>query len=104
MQELIDKMARETAALFTFTGTVQLTASGGIVSLAVWLGRRVHTTTYARALEAQAGLTARLSEGLIIICPHMVTLVLTAILIQRGRYHYAGPAARSGIAYKRAGS
>jgi small-conductance mechanosensitive channel len=81
MRELIDKIVRETAELFTLTALLQLVALAAIAMMSVWMGRRVRLTTYARTLEARPGILARLGEGLLIVSPHMAALLLTAVLI-----------------------
>ncbi len=81
MRDLIEKIAREIQAHFNFASLLQLIALAAIAMLSVWMGRRVRTTSYARAIEAQPGLRARFIEGLIIVSPHMTALMFTGFAV-----------------------
>ncbi|HYM34586.1 MAG TPA: hypothetical protein VET48_04270, partial [Steroidobacteraceae bacterium] len=79
MQELIDKIAHALEALWTPASVVQLLLLAAIGAVTIWIGRRVRHTSQARAIETRTGFLNRIGEGLIIVSPHSVALVLIAI-------------------------
>jgi len=81
MQELLDKMTHALEALWTPAAFVQVLLLVAIGALTIWIGRRVRKTAQARALEQQLGIAGRIGEGLIIISPHSVALVLIAAVL-----------------------
>src|SRR5262245_26076930 len=78
MQELLDKIGHALESLWTPAALVQVLLLVGIGAVTIWIGRRVRKTAQARALELQLGIAGRIGEGLIIISPHSVALVLIA--------------------------
>src|SRR5215831_9167160 len=81
MQELIDKIGHALEALWTPSALVQILLLSGIAALTIYMGRHVRKTAQARELEKRGGFASRVGEGLIIVSPHSVALVLVAFVL-----------------------
>jgi len=78
MQELIEKIARDIQALLTGASLLQLLLIGIAIAVSLWIGNRIRATHQAQLVTSQIGARNRLIEGLLIVTPHSVALLLTA--------------------------
>ncbi len=81
MQELIEKIAHAIQSLFTVASLLQLLLIAMAIGVSLWIGHRIRATHQAQAVTRQLGAHNRLKEGLIIVSPHSVALVLTAAVL-----------------------
>jgi small-conductance mechanosensitive channel len=78
MQELIEKISEQLERLLTPPLLLQVIGLAVAIGLAWWAGLKFQRTEQARRMRVQAGLQARLMEGLVIISPHAAALVVVA--------------------------
>jgi small-conductance mechanosensitive channel len=78
MQDLIEKIARQLEALFTVSSLLQLLLIGATIAAALLIGRRIRRSRQAKVITAERGMSSRVAEGMIIVSPHSVALLLTA--------------------------
>ena len=78
MQQLVNDILQGLDRLTTGIGLVQLLMLLAIVITAVALGRWLRAADAMRRVTTQDGLRYRLLEGLYIIAPHLLALILTA--------------------------
>jgi small-conductance mechanosensitive channel len=81
MQELLEKIAHQIQALFTVPSLLQVFLIAAIVFAAIWLGKRIRSSTPAKMVTAAPGMRNRLAEGLFIVSPHSIAMLLTAALL-----------------------
>jgi small-conductance mechanosensitive channel len=81
MQELIEKIARTLQSLLNTSSLIQLLLLAAIGTVALWVGRRLRASSQARMVTTQKGLPNRIAEGLIILSPHGIALILVAALL-----------------------
>lgn len=78
MQELLRNLGSQIEALLMPYSLLQLGLIAVAVLVAWWFGRQVRGTERAKAALAEEGLPARITEGLLIVSPHIAALVLVA--------------------------
>jgi small-conductance mechanosensitive channel len=78
MQQLINDILQGLNRLTTGIGLVQLLMLLAIVVVAVALGRWLRTSDAMQRVTNQTGLRYRLLEGLYIVAPHLLALILAA--------------------------
>jgi small-conductance mechanosensitive channel len=78
MQELIEKIAHQLEALLTISSLLQLLLIAAIIAASLAIGRRIRATRQAKIVTAALGMRSRLTEGMIIVSPHAVALLLSA--------------------------
>jgi len=81
MQELLDKIARQIESLLTGAALLQLASLAAIVGVSIWIGRLIRDSQSAKTITSHGGLGNRLAEALIIVSPHSMALLLTALLL-----------------------
>jgi small-conductance mechanosensitive channel len=81
MQELIEKIARDIQALSNTGSILQLLLIAAAIGVSLWIGNRIRATHQAQVVAGQLGVRNRLAEGLIIVSPHSVALLLTAAIL-----------------------
>lgn len=77
MQDLLENMGRHLEALLAPASLLQLGAVAVAILLAWWVGRSAREL-WLRNPEERKGLHGRITEGLLILSPHLTALVLTA--------------------------
>src|SRR5262245_5434504 len=78
MQELLRNVGRQLEALAHPASLLQLAAILGAILFALWFARQLGNTERGRSALVQAGFTARVTEALLIVSPHLTALVLIA--------------------------
>jgi small-conductance mechanosensitive channel len=81
MRELLEKIAAQIESLLTGASLFQLAAIAVVIGLSIWVGRLIRDSQQAKAISVQQGFRSRLAEGLIIVSPHSMALILTAALV-----------------------
>lgn len=77
----MQKIGRQLQVLLTEASLLQLFALVAIAMLAIWCGRRIKDSAQAQTITSQRGLSNRVAEGLIIVSPHGIALILIAALL-----------------------
>lgn len=80
MQELIAKIVDGLKSLLTAASLLQLVLLALVIAASVWAGKRAGKTRRAQTIKAAPGFRNRVIEGLMIVAPHCVALLTTAIL------------------------
>jgi small-conductance mechanosensitive channel len=78
MQELLRNISRQVELLLTPPSLAQIAGLLIAILLALWFGRQVRNTDRGRAALVQRGFTARVTEAVLIVSPHLAAVVLIA--------------------------
>jgi small-conductance mechanosensitive channel len=78
MQELLRNLSRQVELLLTPPSLAQIAGLLIAILLALWFGRQVRNTDRGKAALVQRGFTARVTEAVLIVSPHLAAVVLIA--------------------------
>jgi small-conductance mechanosensitive channel len=81
MQALLEKLFHGIQTMLAAAALLQLVSIAIVIGLSIWIGNRIRATRQATSVTNQQGLRNRLAEGLIIVSPHSLALLLTAAVL-----------------------
>ena len=81
MKEAIDNLPPPLQALFTWPVMLQVVLMALVIGASIWLGNRLRASRQAQLVNAAPGFRNRIGEGLFILSPHSIALLITTIVL-----------------------